>query len=179
MIVIIGINANAEEKILDCDGTWEAEGMNLPPHAKEHVPKGRSEVTQQYLVNDNSITLISGSPNIKNDTIQLCSKTHATYIYSWDCAIKDPRWMAVEWANEDNPLSDDSNFKKKWLPKPGSIIGAKTIYLDRVNLKVIDDEYEFNISPDGDKKGNYTTKPKNYVVIYHAKLQCKIAKSKL
>ena len=177
--LIFCICANAEDKILDCDGTWEEEGMNLPKHAKEFVQKNKDEVTQQYLVRDDSITIVSGTPDIKNDTLQLCSKTNSTYIYSWDCAVKEPRWMAVDWTRENNPLSKDSEFHKKWLPKPESYIGARIIYLDRVSLSVIDDEYHLYISTEDDKKGNATNIQKNYAIIFHSKLQCRIAKPKL
>jgi hypothetical protein len=179
LFLLLCINANAADKILECDGTWKQEGMNIPPHAKDFVQSGKIEVTQQYLVSDKSITIVSASPNIKNDTIQLCSKTDATYTYSWDCAVKQPRLMAVEWTQEDDPTSENSNFYKKWTPKPESYIGAKIIYLDRVNLSVTDDQYTLHMSTDDDASGKPTLKPKNYAIIDHTKLQCRIAKSKL
>lgn len=175
----VGLNVTAEEKVLDCSGTWEQEGMNLPPHAKEFVQKGISKVTQQYLVSDSSITIVGGTSDIKNDTFQLCKKSNAAYIYSWNCAVELPRLMAFDWTQEDDPLAHDSKFGRKWVGKSWSFIGAETIYLDRVNLSVIDSKYAFHLSTDDDKNGKPTLKAKNYVVIDHAKLQCRIAKPKL
>ena len=178
MFAFIGMSANADEKILECNGTWEQEGWNVPPHAKDLVDKDTSKIFLQYLVGNNSITLVSGTPNMKNDTLPLCSKTNATYIYSWDCAVKNPREMAVEWTQEDDASSENSNFHKKWISKPESYYGAKIIYLDRVKLSIIEDQYLLSTTWD-DEKLKPTSKVKNYALIDHTRLQCKIAKQKI
>lgn len=184
LFVFIDINANAEEKILECDGTWEGEGINLPKVDTPSLTKKHS-VYQQFLVNDSSITEVSGTPDLNDDKIQLCGKSNTAYIYSRDfytgnCAIKEQRRIAVDFVNEKDNSSKNSPFFKKWLIKPDLYYGASVIYLDRVNLSIIKDEYlpmtRMNlVKKNGEQEFTYH----NFVIINHFKFQCKIEKLKL
>ena len=176
MFAFIGMNANADEKILECTGNSKTEGMNIPPHAKFLISDGRNDGEQKFILNDDSIAIVGEKLNL---TFKLCSKSSTEYIYSSNCAVKDLREMALDWTKEDDPLSKESNFQKKWLPNLDSVLGAELIHLDRVNLIVTDDNYNFYPSTDDDKKGRPILKRKNYTVITHSKFQCKIAKQKI
>jgi len=180
-LCLIGVNVSAEDKILTCDGTWSQEGMNLPPHAKNFIQADMTVKNLQYIVNGKSIQEVSDSPNIKIDPIEICSTSDAAYVYSWNCSVQLPRLMAVDFTKEDYPWAEDSVYRKKYHYKPHSTdVGQfEIIYLNRVNLSVLVDHYNFHESTDDDKAGKSTSIPKNYVIIEHMNLQCRIAKPKL
>ena len=176
VVFLISINANAEEKILECNGYWEDEGINLPKTDKPYL-QNKKEVYQQYIVNENSITIVSGTYSIKDENIQLCKKTTNAYIYALDCAVAEPRLMAVDWAKDKNADYKNSEFYKRWLPSQNSYFGARLIYLDRLNLTIADDDYQLHTRAIKDKKSILDLQ--HYAIISHSNYQCRIAKSKI
>lgn len=177
LLFLISMSANAEEKkILECNGFSEDEGINIPKIDKPIIRK-KEKVYEQFIVNENSITIVSGTYNIKDENFQLCEKTTNAYVYALDCAIAEPRKMAIDWTQEKNANSQGSEFYKKWLPTKKSYFGARLIYLDRVNLTITDDDYQLNTKYIKDKKSILDLQ--NYAIINHTNYQCRIAKSKI
>ena len=176
LIFFISMSANAEEKILECNGFSEDEGMNLPEFDKPIIRK-KEKVYEQFIVNEKSITIVSGTYSIKDESMQLCKTTTNAYIYALDCAVAEPRAMAIDWTRDKNADSPNSAFYKKWLPTKKSYFGARLIYLDRVNLTITDEDYQLNTKYIKDKKSILDLQ--NYAIINHTNYQCRIAKSKI
>lgn len=111
LFVLVGINANAKEIILECDGTYEKIAIKAPKSI--FGPGEKSEVNGKFIINDDSITEVSDSKNFEDAKYQLCSKSSTDYSYALDCRLKKPMKMINDFIySKSDELSEPSIYKK-------------------------------------------------------------------
>ena len=165
-----------QDKVIECDGTWEWQGLGVPKDAIA----GRKQVAHmQYIVSDDHIVL-SGENGIRDERLDLCGATAGQYRYSRNCEIMSPSIFAFDWLHETDIDAKTSPFYKKYLPKPDSVFGGKFIELNRSTLEIVDEDYDLHTTLEfKNMNGKSRLVARNYVVINRFLANCRLSKPKV
>lgn len=158
--------------ILQCTGSQSAEGFNAPKDAAIPATGASTTVSGTYTINGN-VLIESGGGTLSDEHYTLCSTTSTNYVYSTDCAVQ-PRQYVSDWLRVTDP-DTNKQFQAKYK---GSTLTLDTIIIDRVSLRVDEDELSTFLRTDYDKKSrSLTMRP--YALSLRFVGDCNLVKPKL
>lgn len=167
-------NADAPQRtILQCVGDMWGEGIKAPKDAA--IPSGVHDVPGTFTIKDNELIQSGGGGQASDSRYDLCSTTSTTYVFSTDCTVLRAQYIE-DWLEEKDFNIETSPFFKKY--KRSSWLSVETVMVDRVNLRVNEEQLTGHSGGIYDKAGRKVVY-KPFLVSVRYQASCKLGTPKI